>query len=86
MTNEKALECLKEKRQCLFNSEENLLIDIAIEALEKRIPKKVIPVVRDKPYIAIIGYGCPNCHKDVIGSGSYCWSCGQALDWSEQKR
>lgn len=85
MTNEKALECLKERKQSLLNSEENMVIDTAIKALEKQKKKKVIPTLRDKPYIQIIGYGCPNCHKDVIGSGFYCWSCGQALDWSDIK-
>ena len=86
MTNKEALECIKERKQSLLNSNENLLIDIAIKALEKQTKKKVIPILRDKPCIAIIGYGCPNCHKDVVGSGYYCWNCGQALDWSEQIR
>ena len=43
---------------------------IAIEALEKQIPKKV------KAH-----QDCPNCGADVIGSGFYCWNCGQRLYW-----
>lgn len=57
----------------------------AIEALEKQIPKKPIPITRNEHSVKIIGYGCPACHKDVIGSGFYCWCCGQRLDWGEEE-
>lgn len=43
---------------------------IALEALEKQMPKKV------RAHCL-----CPLCNKDVIGSGYYCWNCGQRLDW-----
>lgn len=56
--------------------------DMAIEALEKQIPKKPI-ITRNEHSTRIIGYGCPACHKDVKGSDFYCWSCGQKLRWSE---
>jgi len=55
----------------------------AADALKKQIPKKPIPITRNEHATKIIGYGCPNCKKDVIGSGFYCWCCGQRLDWSE---
>lgn len=57
----------------------------AIEALEKQIPEKPIHITRNEHSTRIIGYGCPACHKDVIGSSFYCWSCGQAIDWSDEK-
>lgn len=60
-----------------------------IEAREKQIAKKPIPIDYEK-YIGVIdnarflrgAYWCPNC-KHVIKSGSFCNDCGQRLDWSE---
>lgn len=26
---------------------------------------------------------CPACGKDVVGSGAYCWNCGQHLNWNK---
>ncbi len=43
------------------------------EALKKQIPRK------------LIGAYCPSCNA-IAGKGySYCWHCGQALDWSDEK-
>ena len=64
--------------------------DMAINALEKQIPKK--PIEYEDKY-----YGCPACgnpvmHKwekypDVLNDNKnglpYCLGCGQALDWGE---
>lgn len=68
--------------------EENL---IAIQALEKQIPKKPTPIDYEK-YIGVIdnarflrgAYWCPNC-KHVVKSGSFCKDCGQGLDWSDEE-
>ena len=57
--------------------------NVAINALEKQIPKKPIfeseqtsPFgVDDVPY-------CPSCRCD-LPEVSYCEKCGQALDWSD---
>ena len=43
---------------------------LAIDALEKQIPKKM------ESY-----YYCPNCGKFI--TTDYCPECGQAIDWSE---
>ena len=66
---------------------------LAREALEKQIPKKV-----GKRNIVSYGlpHYCPECEAGLIlveffnadGSEpeekvSYCWQCGQAIDWSE---
>lgn len=50
---------------------------ICIEALEKRIQKKVKLVVLDgqAPYV------CPCCNEEVHGLQKFCHECGQALDW-----
>ena len=61
-------------------------IEIAIEALEKRIPKKPREAVQSG------FFWCPACSKAIKmrieGSKiniSYCPFCGQALDWRENK-
>lgn len=51
--------------------------EVAIEALEKQIPKKVTKSA------------CPSCNRIFLfrhgekRKGDYCDNCGQALDWSE---
>lgn len=70
--------------------------DIAIEALEKQLPKK--PICVPKPYSEELGFNdeihCPSCSEYVgyITEGmsepeqmEYCCDCGQriAKDWSE---
>ena len=50
---------------------------VALDALEKQIPKKVTKSV------------CPSCNRIFLfrhsekRKGDYCDNCGQALDWSE---
>lgn len=69
-------------------------IDIAIKALEKQIPKKV-GKMKETDYGS--PYYCPECEAEIIpveffntdGSEpeekvSYCWKCGQAIDWSSE--
>ena len=66
--------------------------ELAIEALEKQIPKKINYV---KKYYGS-PYQCPICEAEQTkiefmstdGSEpkekhSHCWNCGQKLDWSE---
>ena len=61
---------------------------MAIEALEKQIPKK--PFLESKKEIATIAmWHCPVCKNEIISNwnrdiaNSYCHHCGQAIDWSE---
>lgn len=51
--------------------------DIAVEALEKQIPKKLL--AETKYY----GIGkCPRCGAVFLDqTTNYCGNCGQALDW-----
>lgn len=51
--------------------------NLAIEALEKQLPKK--PVLKRKAYGGIMVR--PIC--EASDSGKYCRYCGQKLDWSE---
>lgn len=57
----------------------------AVQSLEKQIPKK--PIKAKEHIMYSMCYVCPNCQKNFSGTGiaSYCYHCGQALDWSEEK-
>lgn len=64
-------------------------LDIAIQAIEKQIPKKPyhISPVDDNDNANV---ECPICHCvtdyaiNVIKKG-HCWKCGQLLDWSDEE-
>ena len=100
MTNEEAIKELKEDRS-LYESDIvdagdgtpdgqlMLALDMAVEALEKQIPKKC--ETREGRMV----YRCPSCGKWFVGSVDYmiyfdlgprfCSICGQALDWDYHK-
>lgn len=51
-------------------------IEMAIEALEKRI--------RKKPYVEFGFFCCKSCSCELNEEDdSYCHNCGQAIDWSD---
>lgn len=54
---------------------ESIAIDMAIEALEKQIPKKPI---EDHTFDF-----CPVCSYSVDYLRNYCKECGQKLDWGD---
>lgn len=59
-------------------------IEMAINALEKQRPKKPTPT--DEQHIRYsMSYVCPLCGHHFSGTGiaSYCYHCGQALDWND---
>ena len=49
---------------------------LAIEALEKQIPKKPNYVYDDEPL-------CPYCQEVIEGGDVICESCRQLIDWSD---
>lgn len=65
--------------------------DIAIEALEKQLPKKPRENgMYDGLIKKIKYYTCPTCGNCLLTemmnerqNTSYCWDCGQKLDWTE---
>ena len=60
----------------VLEHEENL---VAIEALEKQIPKKP-DFTEDKEFAL-----CPCCNgKGLLNKQKYCDNCGQKLDWSDE--
>ena len=58
-------------------------LDMAIEALEKQIPKKPVwECLGDSLSNADIITMCPCCYKSIEEGEHHC-ECGQAIDWSE---
>lgn len=74
MTNEEALEIVKDIHKSTWLKSYRDATKMAMEALEKQIPKQVIDCI------------CPSCHSDIDGCGFICWNCGQHLDWGERWR
>ena len=89
MTHEEAIEYISERyvtmSMCLTIDEcrkHNKAISMAIEALEKQIPKKPLHMHKN--------YYCPICKEDgwILWDDAapndmdkYCGKCGQAIDW-----
>lgn len=65
--------------------------DLAISALEYRIPKKPKYFHKEHPYDSeeciVDNYYCPNCNEEinVYDSPNGCKFCLQTLDWSDEK-
>ena len=59
--------------------------DLAIEALEKQLPRKLIEHHYEEPgETPYIKYGRGNgCKMQPSRSSKYCNQCGQCIDWSE---
>lgn len=88
MTVQEAIETIK--YASAFNREDSPLtiaLDMAIEALEKQIPKKPTDIheVEDGSFYTI-SFMCPSCDTAVIFQpykSKYCKHCGQKLDWGD---
>ena len=68
-----------EIQEFYYSDEFSKVIDIAINAIEKQIPKKPI---YDNYHRA--GYRCPNCNNINPWGYKHCKHCGQKLDWGEE--
>lgn len=86
MTNKEAINAIK----CNYPPENYTILrealDMAMEALEKQIPKK--PIKYEIDYSGNPVFRCPVCgdswNSNEFGDGiECCWTCGQALDWSD---
>ena len=75
MTNEEARKMLKEIKPIPIDGFKIIAdaYDMAIDALEKQIPKK--------PYWEYGGCHCKSCGLDVLSDEYFCPLCGQAIDW-----
>ena len=84
MTPQEAMEIRKNPHfEDVDNEELSRCID---EALEKQIPKKPIKSERQEIRYTL-EYDCPTCGRSFTGTGfaDYCYHCGQALDWGDDK-
>ena len=88
MTYEKALVYFT-RRKTQFGLSDNIqrAEDLAINALEKQIPKKPLNIEETKYKVS---YKCPVCGTVHVNEWCgtnwklpFCSICGQALDWSE---
>ena len=95
ITNEEAIQTLKD----IYPSQKQIVtgeyphvaesIDLAIEALEKQIPKKPNDISTYEGWVVKSEEGyffgtCPFCKSHVIIEQKTC-DCGQKLDWEELK-
>lgn len=85
MNAQEALARIKEHRDIHFHNELNAIyiteaLDMAIEALEKQIPKK--PLYENKLDDCVV-YSCPVCKDEtmILNGDNYCTMCGQKLNW-----
>jgi hypothetical protein len=70
---------------CLDKDIKIVADSMAIEALEKQIPKKPIKS-KEQAIRYTASYVCPTCKMGFTGTGiaDYCYHCGQRLDWEEE--
>lgn len=90
MTTEKAIEELK--TITFFSAPEfDEALNMAIDVLEKQIPKEPLKLKNDKDLkigasiwrAGLPVYKCPNCESFISYSSRYCSNCGQAIDRSK---
>lgn len=89
ITNEEAIKMLKEFAIVDAIQEDYDVIDMAIEALEKQIPKKPNDISTYEGWVVKGEEGhffgtCPFCKSHVIIEQKTC-DCGQRLDWEKLK-
>lgn len=61
----------------LYDAEFESALALAIEALEKQIPKKPY---KDNENGVYEKEHCPSCHRSLFPNDHHC-ECGQAIDW-----
>ena len=61
----------------LYDAEFESALALAIEALEKHIPKKPY---KDNENGVYEKEHCPSCHRSLFPNDHHC-ECGQAIDW-----
>lgn len=61
----------------LYDAEFESALALAIDALEKQIPKK--------PYWEYGGWHCKSCGLDVLSDECFCPLCGQKIDWGNEE-
>lgn len=64
-----------------MDGEANQACDMAIDALEKQIPKKPIKIQTSPKRFY---YACPICENRQDRQEKHCYECGQALKWNQE--
>lgn len=85
MKYQEALEIIKDELPFTSGVIEEAL-DLVEKCVNKQIPKK--PIKAKELHIRYsMCYICPSCQRTFSGTGiaSYCYHCGQALDWSDKE-
>lgn len=89
MTIEEAITHAKEQKE-IFNGTHGKFLDMAIEALEKQIPKK--PDLEGDGYadgqLVYDTWICPNCEKRYevdYEKYDHCPNCGQSILWESKE-
>ena len=70
-----------ENNDCKFTEDDYKANEMAINALEKHIPKK--PMFNGNNWYRCVN-GC-EIHKKQFEKDWYCPNCGQKLDWSDEE-
>ena len=97
MTESEAIEKLKnmrlymqiegENNDCKFTEDDYKANEMAIQALEKQIPKK--PILANNMMTKDKFLMCPCCKfrfpDSLVFLKTRCWNCGQKLDWSDEE-
>lgn len=86
-----AIECLESNKPTSGYVMLQESIDMAIKALEKKIPKKPRKIDSYRGmFIRVYSYACPTCGNACLEkymnerqNTMFCWNCGQKLDWSD---
>ena len=82
MTEIEAIKAIKSNRPTSGYIILNEALGMAINALEKQIPKQITrDISKEEENRAY--YFCPICCKWLTKMTNYCCKCGQKLDWSE---
>ena len=88
-----AIECFKSNKPTIGYVMLQESIDMAIQALEKQIPKKPRKTDSYRGVLKrVYAYVCPTCGNACLEkymnerqNTMFCWNCGQKLDWSDEK-
>lgn len=78
--------CIPNPHEC---AADDFVINAAIDAIEKQMPKKPKNIRSSNDYRLaehnIFDGDCPVCGERITGNyyGEFCGCCGQAIDWSE---
>ena len=84
MTIEEAIEQLKLNKPSAY-TELREAIDMAIEVLERQIPKEPEGLRHFRSFNSYAGF-CPICRCGANSEFKYCGDCGQHINWSEVEK